>query len=259
MKSLTERTITPETAGPRLHATGIPSPVHLSVEFSHRGAPFKVAHSVMEPQDGSWFSYHDEEDVRERDWDVRPGDLVLDVGAAYGSYTMCALAAGAGHVWAWSPQKYTRNGVPEADYMLFSAEVNGWQDRVTVVPGGVYSRNGWLDCLTQEFHRDRPEAPRDPADLLQVQTVDQWRASMAAPFSRLEWMKLDVEGAEASVLVGARDTISEFRPRIQVELHRFKDNNTVQDVDAVMRSLGYSCLHVIPYHGVSHGVYLPVP
>ncbi len=257
MANLVDRTISPMTAGPLLQAVGFLSSVHLSEEFMFRGVPFKVAHSVMEPQDGSWFSYHDEEDVRERDWDVRPGDLVLDVGAAYGSYTMCALAAGAGHVWAWSPQKYTRNGVPEANYMLLSAELNGWKDRVTLIPGGVYSRDGFLDCLTQEFHRERPESPRDPADLLQVQTVDRWRASMGAPMDRLEWMKLDVEGAEASVLVGARDTISEFRPRIQVELHRFKDSNTVHDVDAVMRSLGYHCLRVTPYHGVSHGVYLP--
>lgn len=248
-------TISPMTAGPILPSR-LPVPIHED-RFSFRGNQYRVAHSVCEAQDPSWFSFHDESDVRERDWDVRPGDLVLDVGAAFGSYALAALSAGAGHVWAWSPQAYPVSGISEADYLRMSAEINGWGDRLTVVPGGAYSRDGWLDCLTQEFHETRPDVPRDANDLLEVRTLDSWRDSLQAPFQRLEWMKLDVEGAEAAVLEGARGILTDLRPRVQVELHRFKDGDTVRAVGSLMESLGYDCLHIIPHHGVSHGVYVP--
>lgn len=223
---------------------------------SFRGVPFTIAHSSIEAQDPSWFSYDDEQDVRLRDWDVQPGDFVLDVGAAFGSYTITALSQGAGHVWAWSPQTYPRSGIPEREYLLETARINGLGDRVSVVPGGCYSRDGYLDCLTQEFWPSRPDLVRDPNDLLQVTTLDSWRASAVGAPGRLEWMKLDVEGAEVQVLEGARGILADLRPRVLVELHRFK-RDTTEDVLSIMSSHGYRCERVTPHHGVSHGLYVP--
>lgn len=229
----------------------------MDVKSSFRGVEFSTAAVMTMPNDPSWFSYRDEENVRERDWLIQPGDLVLDVGAAYGSYAVTALSAGAGHVWAWSPQLHPC-GLAEAWFLSKTAELNGWQDRLTLVGGGLYSRRGWLDCLTQEFSETVPDPVRDPGDLLEVQTLDAWReaAGYAAP-NCLHWLKLDVEGAEAHVLRGGMRLISDLRPRILVELHRFKDVGVVAEVSGVMDALGYRMVSDHAHHSVSHAVYAP--
>ena len=50
-------------------------------ELSFRGVPFRISCRETHPQHSSFFTFEDENAVRERDWGVRPGDFVLDVGA----------------------------------------------------------------------------------------------------------------------------------------------------------------------------------
>jgi len=60
---------------------------------------------------------------------------------------------------------------------------------------------------------------------VRVQTIDYLTASHPLPALRLA--KVDVEGAESKVLLGARYTLQKPRPRLIVELH-----NPEQDVAA---------------------------
>ena len=69
---------------------------------------------------------------------------------------------------------------------------------------------------------------------VQVQTLDQLAADL--PLPALSFVKVDVEGAESKVLLGARDTLEKLRPRLIVELH-----NPEQDVAVarILRELQY--------------------
>ena len=198
----------------------------------------------------SWWSHADEHAVREQIWSrIEPGEVVLDIGAAYGSYILPALARGAAHVYAWCPE------TDQAEMLLRSLDANGWRGRCTIIQAGCWSADGWLEAFSGPkrpcFHQDR----RDGA--FPVTTLD--RIVALLKIERVDWIKVDVEGAEVQVLHGAFATIHRFRPRILVENHIFKDEAIEARVARVLNFHGYGAAETIktPPDAISHTLWLP--
>jgi FkbM family methyltransferase len=219
-------------------------------QLTFRGAPYNISCTEREGyQHPSWFSFDDESDVRDRDWKIESGDVVLDVGAAYGSYSLTALAAGASQVFAWSPQ-----GPPgeKAERELFaeSLELNDWSPFCRIYDCGCYDKTGWLNASTQEFHALEPEPS---GDIIRVERLDDWLARTQP--RRIDWMKLDVEGAEVEVLKGAENLLLAFSPKLLIELHLFKDGTLGEKVKELLADFGYIERSRVPYHAVAHAVF----
>lgn len=200
----------------------------------------------------SHWTHFDEQQVRDEFWKIHQGDFILDIGAAYGSYSLQALALGADKIWAWSPQ-----GVPGecTEYELFSSslELNGWRDKVEIYGDhGLYDAVGWVDTVSQQFFSDPPET--NPA-IIEVRTLDNW-LSLINP-AKIDWIKMDVEGAELKVLQGGIQTIEKFKPKIMVENHTFKIPTIESDVLNYLLEVGYEHVKTMPYSCVSHSLYIP--
>jgi FkbM family methyltransferase len=241
-------------------------------DLQFRNHPYKICciDPPSIPTHPSWYSFVDEEQVRLDKWLVTPGSCILDVGAAYGSYLLTALAVGAAYGFAWSPQGVADDETEKA-YLTKSLELNGWQNKATVYNSGVYDRDGWLNTNTQEFSVSKlNEPPADPkrqvpypnSEIIQVSTLDTWfRTEFLSRFSQTSfpeyWMKLDVEGAEIEAILGGKSVINSLRPKIQVENHLFKRPTIAQEVRDLLQSLGYSEISTTPYHSISHSLYYP--
>jgi FkbM family methyltransferase len=208
-------------------------------ERSFRGVTFAVCRLNFEP--ASVYSFDDETGVRDRDWLVQAGDVVADVGSAYGSYAVPALAIGATHVHCVNPN------TEEQDTLAATLAANGWADRATLHRVGVHGRAGYLRDDDQAWS----DTPRD--GFFAVTTLD----ALMPGVDRLDWMKLDVEGAEADVLRGSEGLIQRCRPRILVENHRFVDVRLPRRVRQYLETLGYRELRDTPYHSVSHALFEP--
>jgi FkbM family methyltransferase len=210
-------------------------------EVGFRDTRFKIA---CVEHDGSWWSFIDEDSVRRAYWDIRPGETVFDIGAAYGSYSLSALALGAAELVAWSPQD-------EGKVMARSLSLNGFEGRCQIIESGLYDREGYLDPESQEFSdTGRP-------GFIAVERLDHFMASRV--FNRLDWLKIDVEGAEVEVLRGARETLARFRPKILVENHRFKRDSIEEEVrrHLVESGLGYREIGTRRYSSwISHSLYV---
>lgn len=206
-----------------------------------RGASFEVA--------AAHGDFDDEAEVRERHWNPAPGDLVLDVGAGRGSYTLTALALGA-RVIAFSPEV--------RDTLLLRANLEAnpvFSDRCLVMEGGLYSKDGrlvlnpsWSAYEYVDDHREGEDVPGFP-----VVTLD------SLGIEGVNWIKIDVEGGELHVLQGAEETIRRCRPRVIVENHQFMDKEMeLKTAEFMLRlDVGYTCV-VHGYNSVSHG-YFEVP
>lgn len=243
----------------------------LTKVYAIHGHTFKIACLDTMPYHPSWFTYEDEKEVRERDWNIQKGDLVFDIGAGHGSYTLTALAQGAAYVFAWCPQG-TPGEPSEAEFLLASLKLNGWEDRAAIVPGGLYSETGILHEPTQKFYwpDNLPDTsvrthPTTSEEWLAVRSLDNWMAEIKRTGCNIEnllinaatiWMKLDVEGAEAAVLYGAKEFIRRYGPTIQVENHPLKNAHVSEDVKMIMTDIGgYRLVHTVPYNSVSHSLY----
>lgn len=226
---------------------------HIAKEYTFRGNPFKVACVESFDFHPTWFTYVDEDQVRESMWNVQSGQNVLDVGAAFGSYTMCALSAGAASVWAWSPQD-----VPglckESDFFKATLELNGWSDRCKIYETGVYDRHGYLHTGDQTI----TDEPREGWEIIEVEPLDEWADRELPVGTRIDWMKLDVEGAEVEVLRSGSKFIRAHMPNVLVENHAFKRASIEQEVRDVMLSMGYREVATVPHHGVTHSLYVPL-
>ncbi len=152
----------------------------------------------------------EERDFRETHWDIAKGDVVIDAGASYGAYTLSALAAGAGAVFAFEPEPTVAAG------LAANIALNDWETRGMVVVAGLWDE---ADSAVR-FDSYAPHWPKGTADVpfKMVRLDDYW-----AKVGRLDWLKLDVEGAEVRALRGGLETIKRCGPRMIIEVHKFMD------------------------------------
>lgn len=171
-------------------------------------------------------SFFFEAEVRERWWDIREGDVVVDVGAAYGSYTLPALVAGASLVVAFEP------GRSEYFDLNTNLLINGYGSRVcltlNVLAG---AENGLEDA----HYRDTQYPNR--LEARPVVTIDHLVGLCG--LDRLDWFKVDVEGDEAVVLRGALQSLDKFHPRVLLENHLEYAPEVEREVAALLYPLGY--------------------
>lgn len=245
------------------HATSTPTmtteAMATPIPVLSRGHVFR-AYVCGEGFHPSWWTFHDELETRELWWAIKPGDVVADVGADFGSYTLSALAQGAAMVYAWSPPHRLASGALECETLERSAGLNGWSGRLCAFDDGLWSEAGWLAAFdgprAPKFCHTEDEARAAIADqpglcsTMQVTTLDH----CALPW--LHFLKVDAEGAELEILRGARSTIERCHPTIMLEHHYHIRTSCEADCLAWLANLGYQQDGATRPHGVvSHSLY----
>ena len=159
---------------------------------------------------------------------VRPGSIVFDVGANAGAYTVlfAQWVGSGGHVYAFEPDGRAFDG------LTAHLRLNGVAEWTTASSAAVLDRPGSASLVVS----DSPGGSRVASALgidgagrkVQAVSIDHvCRERGVVP----DVIKIDVEGAELSVLRGARDTIAAAGDRLTlfVEMH-----------PALWREAGYS-------------------
>lgn len=171
------------------------------------GHTFRIVEGKTHP--GYSLSCFDEErDFREKYFRPEPGQVVIDAGASYGSYTLPALAMGA-TVYAFEPEPTVRR-----DLARNIAE-NGWESR-----GHVRRLGLWDSAAVVSMYDYAPHWPKGTiTEPFEMVRLDDW----ATELERLDWLKMDIEGAEERATRGGLETIERFKPRLIIECHTFMD------------------------------------
>ncbi|MCW5962578.1 MAG: FkbM family methyltransferase [Bryobacterales bacterium] len=154
-------------------------------------------------------------------WGIREGDVVLDCGAHVGAFTHQALARGAAKVIAIEPSP--RN--VECLRRNFAREIA--EGRVVVFPKGVWNREEVLVLHQVEENSaadtvviEQPGARSgDSVPLTRIDTLVQELA-----LSRVDYIKMDIEGAEVPALEGAAETMRRWKPRLALAAYHKADD-----------------------------------
>jgi FkbM family methyltransferase len=149
-------------------------------------------------------------------YDIRPGDVVFDIGANLGAYTLVFgqwVGAG-GRVFSFEPAPDARRGLAR------HVDINGLIERVVVRAEAVSGSEGTAQFLasgTSGANRLTPETAAESCSV-PTTTIDALCTSLGV---RPRLIKVDVEGAELDVLRGARQTIAAAGDglRLYVEMH----------------------------------------
>ncbi len=165
---------------------------------------------------------------------IRSGDIVCDIGANKGSFLFwLARWSAPGRAIAFEPQPDLAEGLARL-CRRFSL------DNVVVEPRAVYSSSSRKTLFVPEGHQPGASLlePAEKSKAIEVQTI--CLDDYLPEDGRVSAMKIDVEGAELDVLLGAQRTLRRCRPLIVVECdRRLATLERMKETFSLLLGLGY--------------------
>ncbi len=150
---------------------------------------------------------------------VQAGDTVLDVGGHLGTFSRFSLNQGARQVIVFEPEPTNSSCLERT----FEREIS--DRRVILIKAAAWKESGTLQF----------EVPN--RDAVQGHVVDQGSLSVRAvtideivnqlALSRVDFIKMDIEGAEREALHGAAETLARFGPRMSLSIYHKSDDPEV--------------------------------
>jgi FkbM family methyltransferase len=176
---------------------------------------------------------------------VHDSETWLDVGAHYG-YTAVALSrlvGDTGRIFAFEPVLAT------AGCIARTRELNALR-RLTVVPLalGHTNRIETFELPTVRGMADFTLGPQTWAEPILAVSLDSLWPSLCGGDPRVDGIKIDVQGMEGQVLLGMRELLTRWHPKLVVEFHRGVDRRPILQL---LRTCGYSatCEAIAPGDG----------
>ena len=184
--------------------------------------------------------------------ELRPGDVVVDVGAHVGVHALTAARRlrelGGGRVVAFEP------AADSAAALRRGAAANRLE--VEVVEAGLGEEAGTIELFGDPRYGAFDAGVRsqfgegEPAATAPMLVFDEWAADDG--LDRLDVVKLDVEGAEILVLRGMRETLRRLRPRLVVVEVKDVVMQRGPGDEASLHALMAECGHVATGQVVRH-------
>jgi len=144
---------------------------------------------------------------------ITPGMVCLDIGANIGYFTliMARLAGEEGNVFAFEPEPHN------FDLLVKNIAINGYGN-ITAVPKAISNKNGkaelFLDGTSFGSHslsRQNVSNIRQDITEVEVQTLDSFFRNYTG---KVDFVKVDAEGAELAVLEGMGNLINKNKELI---------------------------------------------
>lgn len=152
---------------------------------------------------------------------VRSGDIVFDVGAHLGTFSRFALDRGASKVVMFEPQPVNARCVERT----FAREIA--DGRATLIEAAVWSHEGTLAfAISRRATMGRVDETTRPNDVtVRATTFDFVVRELHLP--RVDFVKMDIEGAERHALAGGGEMLRRFRPRMAICIYHTPDDRVV--------------------------------
>ncbi len=174
---------------------------------------------------------------------VKEGDIVIDAGANLGLFAISAAAKGA-FVYAFEPQAQLQETLKE------NIRLNGFEDRITVVPFGLSSENGEMafaeiDQMSEigrfvsltENQGLRNSFSGCKTYAVRTVSLDSWAQENA--IEHIDFIKSDIEGAERDLLKGSASVLKRFQPKLSICTYHLPDDPEVLEKIILEANPGY--------------------
>ncbi len=161
------------------------------------------------------------------------GESIVEGGGYYGETALWfSDAVGpAGHVWSFEPDAHSYR-------MLCENMARNRLKNVTPVPVGLWDTEGQIGFRSQASASRAAEG--DCAKPVPVITLD--RLVERERLEKVDYIKLDIEGAERRALLGMEHTIRYFRPKLAICVYHLFD-----DIIAIPRLVKELCPDYVLY------------
>jgi FkbM family methyltransferase len=178
--------------------------------------------------------------------------VVVDAGAWTGHVTVVAarLVGPRGRVVAIEPQKVM------CDRLKIRLQRLGLNS-VTVVNSALFDRTSELAVPAKNsstFNVFSQALGTEQAELVTLRTLDEILSTLGV--TQVDFIKMDIEGAELEALQGMRSTLSSAHPFLAIaSYHRREGATTSSRVEEILKSFNYTAKTGHPRHPTTWGWY----
>jgi FkbM family methyltransferase len=153
---------------------------------------------------------------------VKPGDTVIEAGANIGSETilLANLVGDSGKVYAFEPNKDVFNR------LSYNARILNKKQNITCMEAALGEKDGIIqfNVYPDDFFNSGMSSKYHTAtDVIDVKQLTLDSLVKNGEIAKVDFIKMDVQGAELDVLLGATETLSKLRPHIFLEAHENQD------------------------------------
>lgn len=179
--------------------------------------------------------------IYEKYYELEKGDIVVDVGAHIGAFSVKAakIVGKKGKVVAIEPE------VNNLSFLRRNIEANELRN-VTIVPIGIWSGRGELKLNLStyrtgqhSFYRDRCYGTKDAGEFeeVEVDTLDNMLRELGV--KKVDFIKIDVEGAEIEVLKGMDEALRNSVNLAIAAYHFVDGKETYKTIVPSLRERGF--------------------
>lgn len=213
-------------------------------EFEHRvdAGPAKgITFHLRMPEDkGIWTGTYEIDFATRLAAAVKPGTVAYDIGSWHGFFAGVMAAQDAAHVHVFEPLPANAERIrrlialnPTRSITLHACAVGEREAEMDLM---IMPETSMAKLEASTFQAGETSAERVR---VKVRSIDTMIA--AGEIAPPALMKIDVEGAEAMVLAGARETLARHRPVIFAEVH---STSLLDQCRKLLQADGYSIEHI---------------
>jgi FkbM family methyltransferase len=176
---------------------------------------------------------------------VEDGDVVLDCGACEGFFAQSALSRSK-QLHLFEPVEIIARCLRRTFQDHLGTKVQVWE-----VALGSKVGTGALSVDKDDYQESSilPNQPREGEGLVQVTTIDEFAAQTR--LGRVDYLKIDVEGADLDVLFGAKHLLARWLPKVAVATYHKPEH--AREMLKLMKSV--SCRYRVTFSGVGGGMW----
>jgi FkbM family methyltransferase len=169
-----------------------------------------------------------------------PPEVIVDAGASAGHFALAAAVR-----WPRARIVCFEPSARQRVMLDRNARLNGVAARIQVEPLALWNSPGFLRFRTHGAMSSLEVVSSLPRHLafeerVPAEPLDAWVARSGLP--RLDWIKMDIEGAEIEALAGARATLRRFHPGLLVQAYHLRDGvRTLERCRTWLEAEGYRC------------------
>ena len=161
-------------------------------------------------------------------------DVVIDVGAHVGYFTLNASEkAKKGKIFAFEPNSESFNMLQE------NIEINKIKNAI-VVNAGVLDRSGKAELFLSDDYSIGNSMFLEKSDKKEIVNVMSLEEIVKTyHIDKIDFLKLDCEGAEFDIILKLTDELLKKITRISAEIHQSLENHSIKELEEFLSSKGY--------------------